>query len=139
MAMPRRINIEFGEVFPYGAFVVSEVTPLRDFDRSTKDKPVQMVDPDTGLLLWSVDVIDPDPEARKAERQFSVRIAAKVSPVLPASMPEAPFKPVEFEGLTATAYVAQQGDSRPRLAWSFRATDLHAPRSSKSASSPAAA
>jgi hypothetical protein len=65
MAMPRRIKVEFGEVFPYGVFAVSEVTALRDFDRSTAERPVQAVDEDTGLLVWVVDVVDADPEARK--------------------------------------------------------------------------
>jgi hypothetical protein len=139
MAMPRRVKVDFAEAFPCGVFAVSEVTPLRDFDRSTKDRPVQMVDEESGLLLWSVDVIDADPDARKADRQFSVRIGAKVSPVLPAALGGMPFRPVEFDGLTATPYVSQQGDSRARLAWSFRASDLRAPKSPIKSAAPAAA
>jgi hypothetical protein len=131
MAMPRRIKVEFGEVFPFGAYAVSEITPLRDFDRSTKERTVQMVDPDSGMPLWSVDVMDADPEARKSDRQVSVRIAAKVCPVLPAAVSGVPFAPVEFDGLTASAYVSQQGDSRARLAWSYRASDVRAPKSGK--------
>lgn len=127
MAMPRRIKIEFGEVFPHGAFAVSEVTELPDFDRSTKDQKVQAFDEDTGMPLWTVDVLDADPEARKADRQFSVRIAAKVQPVLPSAVADLPFRPVEFEGLTATPYVSENGAGRARLAWSFRASGVRAP------------
>ena len=128
MAMPRRIKVEFGEVFPYGVFAVSGFSQVRDFDRSTKDKPVYATDDDSGLSVWSVDVMDGDPEARKADRQFSMKVLAKVQPVLPdAPIPGMPFIPVEFDGLTATAYVAE-GNGRPRLAWSFRATGVRAPK-----------
>jgi len=127
MAMPRRIKVDFGDVFPYGVFAVSEVTLLRDFDRSSKDREVQAVDEDSGLLVWTVDVLDGDPAARKADRQFSMRIAAKVCPSLPPPVADLPFRPVEFEGLTATPYVSENGAGRARLAWSFRATGVRAP------------
>jgi hypothetical protein len=42
-------------------------------------------------------------------------------------MPGAPFRPVEFDGLTATPYVATTSTGRSRLAWSFRATGMRAP------------
>ena len=83
MAMPRKLPVEFGVAFPYGAYAVGEVQPVRDYDRSTKDKPVQAVDPDTGLLLWQVEVVDGDPDARKSNRTMAVKITAKVQPVLP--------------------------------------------------------
>lgn len=128
MAMPRRIKVEFGEVFPHGAFVVSEIGPLRDFEKSKNGQVVQMHDEDTGYPIWTVDVLDGDPEVRKADRQQSVRIVAKHCPVLPSPTPGMPFRPVEFAGMTATPFVAQQGDTRPRIAWSYRATDLFAPK-----------
>ena len=135
MSMPRRIKVDFGEVFPHGAFAVSEVGPLRDFDRSTRDAPVQAVDEESGLPIWTVDVLDADPEARKNDRQFSVRIAATVQPVLPEALPGAPFRPVSFIGLTATPYVSENGMGRSRLAWSFRATGLDAPGTTASSGS----
>ena len=130
MAMPRKIKVEFGEVFPYGAFAMSgaEVSQVRDFDRSTKDKPVYATDEDSGLPVWTIEVPDADPEARKAARQIAVKVLAKVQPVLPdAPVPGMPFIPVEFEGMTATAYVSDS-NGRPRLAWSFRATGVRAPK-----------
>ena len=138
MAMPKQIRIEFGDVFPHGAYVVSEVTQVKDFDRSTKDKPVYATDENTGLLVWAVDVMDADPEARKSDRQFTVKVLAKVQPVLPDPLPGLPFRPVEFEGMTATPYIAQQGDFS-RLAWSFRATAMKAPKASGPAGSSKAA
>ncbi|WP_248580046.1 plasmid replication, integration and excision activator [Nocardioides sp. InS609-2] len=127
MAMPRKIKVEFGEVFPFGVYAVSEVAPVRDFDRSTKDKPVHAVDEETGLLVWAVDVMDADPETRKTQRQVTVKLLAKVQPVLPDNKTGLPFTPVEFEGLTATPYIAENGN-RSNLAWSFRASGVHAPK-----------
>lgn len=137
MAMPRRIRVEFGEAFPYGVFAVSEVTQVRDFDRSTKDRPVYATDDESGLLVWAVDVLDGDPEARKADRQLTVKLAATVQPVPPESIAGLPFRPVEFEGLTATPYVSDS-NGRPRLAWSFRATGMKAPKSAQVAASKSA-
>ena len=37
MAMPRRIPIDFHVAFPNGGYLVSEVVPVHDFERSTAD------------------------------------------------------------------------------------------------------
>lgn len=133
MAMPRKIPVDFGVAFPYGAYAVGEVQPVRDYDRSTKDSVVQAVDPDTGLPVWSIDVVDGDPEARKSNRTMTVKITAKVQPVLPESLSGLPFTPVEFDRLTATAYIEDNGNFS-KLAWSLRAGEVRAPaRSSKAA------
>ena len=125
MAIKGAIPMTHGDVFPHGCFAVGDVQPMRDFDRSTKDQAVQAVDRDTGELVWAVDVIDADPEAR--ERTVRVKLLAPVQPVPPEAMVGAPFRPVEFEGLTATPYVATMASGRSRLAWSFRATGMRAP------------
>lgn len=129
MTMPRRIRIEFGEAFPHGVFAVSTVEPSRDFDKSTKEKPVQAVDEESGLLVWQFDAHDGDPEVRKADREFTVRVLAKQQPVLPpAPIPGMPFIPVELEGLMATPYVSESAQGRSRLAWSFRAMGVKPPK-----------
>jgi hypothetical protein len=125
MAISGAIPMEHDYVFSFGCFGVGEAHAMRDFDRSTKDQAVQAVDRDTGLLVWTVDVVDADPEAR--ERTVRVKLLAPVQPVLPEAMAGAPFRPVEFEGLTATPYVATTASGRGRLAWSFRATGMRAP------------
>jgi hypothetical protein len=126
MAIKSAIPMNHDDVFGFGSFMVGEVQPMRDFDRSTKDQAVQAVDRDTGELVWSVDVVDADPEAR--ERTVRVKLVAAVQPVPPPAVEGMPFRPVEFEGLTATPYVAATASGRGRLAWSFRATGLRAPR-----------
>lgn len=128
MAMPRKIKVTFDDAFPYGAYAVSAVTEVKDFDRSTKERPVFATDEETGLPIWSVDVMDGDLEARKADKTVSVKILAKVKPVLPSPTPGMPFTQVVFEGMTATPYVSENGNGRARLAWSFRATEVRAPR-----------
>jgi hypothetical protein len=126
MAMPRKIPVEFGLAFPYGAYAVGEVQPVRDYDKSTRDRVIQAVDPDTGMPLWSVEVVDGDPEAKKSNRTMSVKITARVQPVLPEALSGLPFTPVEFEKLTATAYIEANGDFS-KIAWSLRASEVRAP------------
>src|SRR3954447_20179060 len=126
MAMPRKLPVEFGVAFPYGAYAVGEVQPVRDYEKSTRERVVQAADPDTGLLLWSVDVVDGDPEAKKSTRTMSVKVTAKVQPVLPESLAGLPFTPVEFDKMTATAYIEENGDFS-KIAWSLRAAEVRAP------------
>ena len=81
MAVSGPFKVECGELFPHGLGVVSPVEPLADFDKSTRENRVQARDKETGLLMWSVEVLDFDPQAR--EKTFRVKIAAAVQPVLP--------------------------------------------------------
>lgn len=122
MAIQGAIRVQFGDVFPHGAFAVA-VEPVRDFDKSTREHAVQARDKETGVPVWSVEVLDADPEARASERSVKVKIAADHAPTLPDLMAGTPFRPVEFEGLRVRPYVNGQG----RLAYSFNATALHGP------------
>ena len=126
MAIARRFKITHDEVFPHGAYLISEVGPVFDFEKSTKDSKVQQVDKDTGLPLWSVDVLDADPDAGRKSRTVSVKIAAKVQPVPPPPQEGCPFRLVVFEGLSALPYIEESGNFS-RIAWSFKADDLTAP------------
>jgi len=126
MAIPRRLPVDFGVAFPHGAFLVSEVVPVSDFERSTRDNKIQQTDPETGEPLWSVEVVDADPEAKKAFRTVTVKLPAKVQPVPPANDGSSPFTPVVFEGLTALPYVEEVTATFSRVAWSFRATSMAA-------------
>ena len=121
MAIARRFEVSHEDAFPQGAYVVGQVVPVGDFDRSTKDERPQKVDPDSGLLLWDVEVLDADPEAK--QKAIKVKIAAKVQPVPPAPQSGMPFALVVFEGLTALPYIDDNG-RRPRIAWSFRASGM---------------
>jgi hypothetical protein len=126
MAIRGAIPMTNEDAFAYGTFMLGGVEPMRDFDRSTREQAVQAVDRDTGELVWTVDVVDADPEAR--ERTVRVKITAPVQPVPPETLPGVPFRPVEFEGLTATPYVTTTASGRGKLAWSFRATGMRAPK-----------
>ncbi len=68
--------VEFGAVFPSGAYAASPVEKVRDFDRSSADRIIQQEDKATGLPLWVIEVINPDPETR--QRTVKVKIAAAV-------------------------------------------------------------
>jgi hypothetical protein len=121
MALQGPIPVEFGHVFPAGAYAAGAVEPVRDFDASKGDRFVQSKDQASGLPLWVVEVIDADPEARA--KTVRVKIAAAVQPVLPPAVAGSPFTPVEFTGLTVTPYVNQAG----RLAYSLKAAGMRTP------------
>ena len=132
MAQLGPFPVEFGAVFPSGAFAAGQVEKVRDFERSSADRMVQQVDKHTDLPLWVVEVIDADPEAR--QRTVKVKVAAQYQPVLPDAPAGSPFVPVEFEGLTATPWVDSQrcraketGRCGARMAYSLKATGVRAP------------
>jgi hypothetical protein len=126
------IPIEFGMVFPDGAYAAGGIEMVRDFDRSSGDRVVQQADKHTGLPLWVVEVIDADPEAR--QRTVKVKIAAQVQPVLPSPAPGSPFTAIEFDGMTVVPWVDASrcaGDGKnkcaARQAYSLKATGVRAP------------
>ena len=123
MALSRHIPITNELVFPAGAYAVGAVEQVVDFAASPREQRVQAHDRDSGLPLWAISVFDPDPEARA--KVIRVKISSRTPPVLPQAPAGSPFPAVAFDGLTATGYVDTSG-SRPRLAWSFRATAVRA-------------
>ena len=126
MAIARRFKISHDEVFPFGAYLVAEVGPVFDFEKSSKDVKVQQVDKDNGLPLWSVEVLDADPEAGKKSKTVTVKIPARVQPVPPDALPGLPFRPVVFQGLSALPYIDDAGKFS-RIVWSFKAEAMTAP------------
>jgi hypothetical protein len=128
------------DAFPFGTYLISEVGPVSDFDKSTKDNKVQQIDKDTGLPLWSVDVLDADPEARRGSKTVTVKIPAKVQPVPPANNGSAPFTAVVFEGLSVLPWIEESG-SFSKISWSFRAEGIAEPtkQAGKSAGGTSAA
>ncbi len=125
MAHTGRFKIEHGDLFPHGAYLVSDVEPVRDFAKSQPGAPVQAVDKETGLLMWQAVALDADPDARKDVKTPTVKFVAPHQPVPPEAPAGMPFRPVEFEGLTVTPYVDEK---RGRIAYSYRASGMHAPQ-----------
>lgn len=134
MSIPKWLQITHDQVFAYGAFLVSEVTPMIDFDKSSGDNRVQATDRDTGSPMWQVEVLDGDPSAPKRSRTVTVKFAAQTQPAAPTNSSGTPFTPVVFEGLMALPYIERSGDFS-RIAWSFRASGMTAPGKSAAASS----
>ena len=134
MSIPKWLQIGHEQVFSLGAFLVSEVTPMIDFDKSSGDNRVQATDRDTGSPMWQVEVLDGDPAAPKRSRTVTVKFAAQSQPVAPANSSGTPFTPVVFEGLMALPYSERSGDFS-RIAWSFRALGMTAPGKPSAASS----
>ena len=88
MALQGAIPIDFGTVFPDGAYAAGVFEAVRDFDRSQGDRFVQQLDKGTGLPVWTVDVIDADPKAR--DRTVRVKVAAEFQPTLPPAAAGSP-------------------------------------------------
>lgn len=133
MAMGRRIEIDSKVVFALGAYVLGPAEAVLDYNaspRSDGSRP-QQLDAETGLPLWSVTVLDADPEAGKKDKTVTVKIAAKVQPVPPENTSGTPFCPVEFVDLVAVPWIDDNGQ-RPRLAWSFRAAGMIKPGEARS-------
>jgi hypothetical protein len=125
-----RFKVTMAELFPAGcALVPASITEAQDYDAATKTRRPS-VDKVTGQRVWSCRVMDLDPELDGRSREVAVKILADVQPVAPTG---AAFELVEFENLTVTPYVNERG----RLAYSFRATALLAPRAGKASSSSA--
>ena len=91
MAIAGALKVDCGDAFPHGLGVISEVDSLDDFDKSSKESRVQARDKETGLLMWSVEVLDFDPQAR--EKTFRVKIGAAQQPVPPEAISGAPVRP----------------------------------------------
>jgi hypothetical protein len=118
-----RLPVSFGEVFPHGCLMVpGSVGPVEDYDERTKNR-TPAVDKLTGERVWSVRVIDLDPELGTRPRETVVKVTGAVQPVPPAGDVCA----VEFERLTVTPYVNDKG----RIAFSLRATAMRAPLTGK--------
>jgi hypothetical protein len=128
--MQGRVNIKQREHFPYPLMLVGDVGMRRDFEKSTKDHPVQQVDPESGLRIWEAEVVNTDPEARKSERSFTVKLIAEHQPVPPSATDGSTMRPVVFANLEGLPWLDdrmcngtdQPHKCRARIAWSYRAT-----------------
>ncbi|WP_306512586.1 plasmid replication, integration and excision activator [Janibacter hoylei] len=143
MAVQQRMPIKDEDAFPYGAFQVGPPEAVPDFKapkREDGSRP-QQVDKETGLPVWSIQVLDADPEARKNSKTVTVKLLARQQPVPPENTSGTPFNPVGFTGLTVMPWVEytngknRDGKDATRVAWSFRAEGLTAPGKSAQRSS----
>jgi hypothetical protein len=117
-----RFAVSMGDVFPEGVYAL-KVEQAEDYDEKT-GRRTPSKDKVTGELVWTVTCMDRDPATRKAE--VKVKVTAPRMPELPAEVaPGAGICSVDFSGLTVTPYVEETG-RRARLAFSFRATGVHA-------------
>jgi hypothetical protein len=124
-----RFKVSMAEVFPGGcALVPGSIAEAQDYDERTgRRSPAK--DKVTGQRVWSCRVMDMDPELDGRSREVAVKILADVQPVPPTG---GMFEPVEFENLMVTPYANDKG----RMAYSFRATAIVAPRGGKTQAPP---
>src|SRR5256885_15531329 len=116
----------FEYAFPHGA-LFRGVQKATDFDKRGKVEDDQARDKETGERIWSVTLIDLDPDAARFGRDLvKVKVIAPVQPVPPA--PQVPGYPpaVELENLVLVPWVDDSrckagGPCRARPADSMRA------------------
>ena len=119
-----RFKVPMAEVFPAGCVLVpGSITEAQDYDERT-GKRFPAKDKVTGQRVWSCRVMDMDPELDGRSREVAVKILTDVQPIPPTGEP---FEAVGFEGLMVTPYANDKG----RMAFSFRATAIHAPKTGK--------
>lgn len=138
MSIPKWLHVSHEQVFPHRAFLVSDVTEVIDFERSTRDNKIQAADRESGLPLWQVEVLDGDPTAPKRSRTVTVKFATQSRPECPSAVSGMPFIPVLFKDLCVLPYVDRSGE-RVRIAWSFRASAMVAQGAKPSSSTQASA
>ena len=132
MSVQGPFNISCDEQFQHGLFAVA-VDAQVDFEKSRAGvEDSQARDKESGERVWVVRVIDNDPEARSSE--FKVKVVAPQCPTLPDPIPGTNFRPVTFKHMTVTPYVEETKMGRSRVAYSFRAAAVEAPRADTSAS-----
>jgi hypothetical protein len=102
--------------------VPGSIGPVEEYDEKTRIR-TPAVDKLTGERVWSLRVIDLDPEIGTRPRETVVKLTAPVQPVPPSGE----VCSVEFDGLTVTPYVNDKG----RIAFSLRATGLKPPTTAK--------
>jgi hypothetical protein len=113
--------------FPARHLVPDSIVEAQDYDEATRRR-TPAVDKHTGQAVFSVRVMDMDPELEGRSRETVVKILADRMPVPPTKMP---FELVEFEGLQVTPYVDTgrcqgRGKCNARMAFSLRATGMKA-------------
>lgn len=130
MAVPygKRFPIEFGELFPQGAYVVGEVSAVTEYqsqEDKARNRPVRpRIDEASGLPIFKVTVADPSAE-KDRDKSITVEIAAKVQPVPPAAVNGLPFRPVMLDGLTVQPRAETSGQAK-WITWVVRATGMRA-------------
>lgn len=128
MAVPygKRFAIEFEELFPQGAYIVGEVSAMREYqsqEDKARNRPVRpRIDEVSGLPLFKVTIADPSAE-KDRDKSITVEIAAKVQPVPPAAVNGLPFRPVVLEGVTIQPRAEASGQAK-WITWVIRATGL---------------
>jgi hypothetical protein len=109
------------DVFPHGVYAMS-VEQAMDWDEKTGRRSASRDKQADGQFVWTVTVIDRDPDAR--EKQVKVKVTAPVQPVLPGEIaPGTGLSAVDFVGMTITPYV-NEGRGRARMAHSIRALSV---------------
>ncbi len=124
-----KIPVPFEFAFPQGA-LFRGVQKAVDFELRGKKEDDQARDKETGERIWTLTLIDLDPQAARFGRDLvKVKLIAPVCPVPPESAVPGYPPAIELEGLVLVPWVDDGrckggGPCRARLAYSMRATGM---------------
>ncbi|MGH3701384.1 MAG: hypothetical protein ACRDQY_18340 [Pseudonocardiaceae bacterium] len=130
MAVPygTRFPMEFDELFPEGAYVVGEVTAVREYqspEDKARNRPVRpRIDEASGLPIFKVTIADPS-AGKDRDKSVTVEIAARVQPVPPGAVNGLPLRPAVLEGMTLQPRAEASGQAK-WITWVVRATGMRA-------------
>jgi hypothetical protein len=87
MALQGPISVEFGKVFPGGAYAAGPVEKVRDFERSRKDEVIQQLDKDSACRCGCAPSLPLAlPRRRRQRRSAGAKGQACGPPVCPADL-----------------------------------------------------
>ena len=124
-----KIPMPFEYAFPHGA-LFRGVQKATDFDKRGKVDDDQARDKETGERIWTVTLLDLDPDAARFGRDLvKVKVIAPVQPIPPESTVPGYPPAVELDGLVLVPWVddgkCKGGPQcRARLAYSMRASGI---------------
>jgi hypothetical protein len=122
-----RFAVSMADAFVDGVYAMS-VVQATDYDEKTGRRPASK-DKQTGEWVWTVTCMDREVNPNvPGSREVKVKVTGPVCPSLGEEIaPGTGLHAVVFEGLTVTPYLVEGAPGRrARLAYSFRATGLHA-------------
>ena len=110
MAMVTPLPVTIDQVFPARSVRDRDVEPVRDFD-AKGSAPVQKRDKSNGCRCGRCRCMT-GPDAKGPAKSVKVVLLDERQPVPPPALDGLPFRPVEFDGVTVTPYVAEGAGRR---------------------------
>ena len=106
-----RFTVSMAEVFPHGVYAMAVEQAMEMNERNGQRVTAPAKDKQTGETVWTVTVMDRDPEARTKE--VKVKVLGGLMPMLPGEIVAGTgLHAVDFVGMSCTPYIAEGAPGR---------------------------